>query len=73
MRVPDTSGRQDVRAHVPVQLGAGAEAERPELVGDLAYAGERPEGREEGCPGKQPQKGQQNSYLIERLATVSTA
>jgi RNA polymerase sigma factor (TIGR02999 family) len=40
---------------------------------DPSDAGERPQGHKEGCAGKQPQKGQQKSYLIERLATVSTA
>ena len=55
-------------AQLPVRL-----AQTFEPLGHPPDAGERPEGQEEGSAGEQPQKGQQNAYLIERLATVSTA
>ena len=54
---------------LPVRLG-----EPLEPLGDAAApASSAHDGDQNGRTGQQPEKGQQNSYLIERLATVSTA
>ena len=44
-----------------------------EPFGQASRLRERSRCDEDGCNGEQPQKSQQNSYLTERLATVSTA
>jgi len=44
-----------------------------EPFGQASRLRERSHCDQDGCNGEQPQKGQQNSYLIERLATLSTA
>jgi len=53
---------------LPVRLGEAFEA-----FGKATRFGERRNRREDRYRGDQPLKGQQISYLIERLATVSTA
>ena len=44
-----------------------------EPLGGPARPEDRNDGKQEGGGREQPMKGQQTSYLIERLATVSTA
>ena len=52
----------------PVRLGQPLEP-----PGGPARPEDRHDGKQEGGGRNQPVKGQQTSYLIERLATVSTA
>ena len=53
---------------LPVRFGQALEP-----LGHPPRSEERRGGNQEGQAGEQPMKGQQTSYLIERLATVSTA
>ena len=52
----------------PVRLGQPLEPFR-----DAPRPNQGPGGGQQGGNGQQPEKGHQTSYLIERLATVSTA
>src|SRR5882724_4248883 len=58
----------DLVSQLPVRF-----AHPLEPLGDMTSPGERRHGRQNRSAGEPPLKGQQNSYLIERLATVSTA
>src|SRR5205823_1858003 len=55
-------------AQLPVRLGQPLEP-----LGHPAHLQERRGGEKERDAGQKPVQGQQTSYLIERLATVSTA
>src|SRR5262245_42873508 len=55
-------------AQLPVRLSQAFET-----LGETSRFEECADCDENGCAGDKPMEGQQNSYLIERLATVSTA